>query len=316
MGQRYYCSQVIDGASIRALSGDGRATLERVGIGIITYNRRDLLQETIARVRKYTCRDDTDLVVADDGSTDGTVAMLRHDDVPVVTGVNMGIAWNKNRALYLLAQIRRCEVVLLLEDDTLPNRTGWERDWIEATSRMGHVNFAGDWLDKAGFVGGDGTADDPIMGRQITAQCAGYSREALDWAGYFDSRFRGYGHEHVEHSRRLVRCGYGGTERWTGGEEEVLYAMIKCDFDLRPAASTLDAEQVACNLTTAHAIMSDHNYRAPWRNLSELRQFRAEIRSAVETRPQGFALHPSNAADDKGQASASAGLLRLFGRRS
>ena len=83
-------------------------------------------------MRQYTRRTDVDFVVADDGSTDGSVAMLREQDVPVVTGVNMGVAWNKNRALYLLAQVRGCVAVILLEDDTMPDRTGWEDAWISA----------------------------------------------------------------------------------------------------------------------------------------------------------------------------------------
>jgi len=43
----------------------------RVGIGIITCNRKDVLAETLARLRAHTTSPCT-LAVADDGSTDGT----------------------------------------------------------------------------------------------------------------------------------------------------------------------------------------------------------------------------------------------------
>ena len=80
----------------------------RVGVGIVSYNRKELVSGTIDQVRALTQQSDTALVVADDGSSDGTLTMLRDKQVPVITGVNMGIAWNKNRALYLLSHVLRC----------------------------------------------------------------------------------------------------------------------------------------------------------------------------------------------------------------
>ena len=114
--------------------------MPKIGIGIITYNRADLLADTIEQVRRFTRDPEACLVVADDGSSDGTLAMLRHQQVPVVTGINMGIAWNKNRALFLLAHCLGCETVVLLEDDTQPVEAGWEAAWAEASQRWGHVN--------------------------------------------------------------------------------------------------------------------------------------------------------------------------------
>ncbi len=48
-----------------------------VGIGIVTYNRKEIVSDTIDRVRALTRHPDTALVVADDGSSDGTLEMLR-----------------------------------------------------------------------------------------------------------------------------------------------------------------------------------------------------------------------------------------------
>ena len=96
-----------------------------VGIGIITFNRRDLVDSTIAQVRALTKEPDAALVIADDGSSDGTLEMLRDKQVPMITGTNMGIAWNKNRALFLLSHLLGCSTVILLEDDTSqPVRVG------------------------------------------------------------------------------------------------------------------------------------------------------------------------------------------------
>src|SRR5262249_4809182 len=148
--------------------------------------------------------------VADDGSTDGTQDAVREQKITLVTGQNMGIAWNKNRALFLLSSVVQCDVVLLLEDDSFPTKDGWEQEGFLVTPRWGHVKLAGEGFRET-FLGGTGTLDDPIVSKNVTAQCSGYSRGALQYGGYFDSRFRGYGFEHIEHSRRMVRVGFGGT---------------------------------------------------------------------------------------------------------
>jgi glycosyltransferase involved in cell wall biosynthesis len=261
----------------------------RLGIGIITYNRKDQLRETIRAVRNHTRHADTDLVVADDGSTDGTLAMLREEDVGVVTGVNMGVAWNKNRALYLLAQIRRCDVVILLEDDTVPDTPAWEEAWIAAARRWGHVNYAGSWLQHH-FVRGTGSADDPILSTQATAQCTAFTRDVLDWGGYLDPAFRGYGHAHVEHTRRLIRLGYGGTGSMIDGQEQVLFALIGSGLTVRDQPNHYDQRQSELNQHIATQAMMNPNHRSPWRDLPELKQFRSEIDRAVQTHAGGFAL--------------------------
>ena len=199
----------------------------RLGIGITTYNRRGILAGTIRRVRELTRHEPVHLVVADDGSQDGTQEALRKQGIPLVTGPNRGIAWNKNRALFLLSEMLRCDVVILLEDDATPTRFGWDSEWIDAAQRWGHVNYAGPWLQPH-FVSGAGTPADPVLCSALTAQCAAFSREALAFGGYFDPRFQGYGHEHVEHTRRLARAGYGGCDQGSeDGQDKVLYRLIE-----------------------------------------------------------------------------------------
>lgn len=282
--------------------------MSRIGIGIVTYNRRDVLAATVDRVYRLTRHADVEFVVADDGSTDGTLEWLRDNDVPVIGGVNMGIAWNKNRALYLLAEMRGCEAVILLEDDTQPNKPGWEAEWIEAARLWGHANFAAPWMTSH-LTGGAGTAADPFRSRNVTAQCSVFSREALLYGGFYDSRFRGYGHEYVEHSRRLLRVGFGGTERWVDGEEEVRYMLLNGDLTVVNVPSFQNDEQVERNLHIAGTLMTEQGYRAPWRDDKELKQFRAEIASALDARPQGFALFGAGGAAVTGWQSALPGWL-------
>ncbi len=286
----------------------------RIGIGIVTYNRKEILAATIDRVRRLTRHAAVDLVVADDGSSDGTLAWLRDNHVAVVTGVNRGIAWNKNRALYLLAELLCNDVVILLEDDTRPAKAGWEAEWIAGAQRWGHVNYAAPWMDDQ-FLEGRGTAAEPIRGKVVTAQCASFSREALMFGGYYDSRFKGFGHEHVEHTRRLIRVGFGGTEEVFNGSERIIFKLIHGDIAVADAPSYHNQVEVDRNLEVARALMSDQTYRAPWRDDSELKQFRAEMKSAIESRPGGFSLHGDDRTGAARPTGFMGGLRRLFAGR-
>ena len=251
----------------------------RVGIGIITCNRKDVLLETLARVRAHTSSPCA-IAVADDGSSDGTVEAVRAQRITLATGRNMGIAWNKNRALFLLAAVVQCDVVLLLEDDSYPTQDGWEQDWVLASQRWGHANLAGAWFGDS-FLSGTGTVDDPILSVDVTAQCSGFSRAALLYGGYFDSRFRGYGQEHVEHTRRLVRLGYGGTHEEIQGEVRPIYKLLKSPIMVTTPPSFSNQPDRDRNWLMCRELLFDETYRMPWRDDAELIQFREEMANAL-----------------------------------
>lgn len=265
------------------------------GIGVITYNRCDVLRQTIELIRAHTVHRNTSLVVADDGSTDGTLEMLEQMRVPYVTGPNAGVAWNKNRALFLLAEVARCDAVVLLEDDTQPTRYGWDTPWIAGAMRYGHVNIALEHF-ATHFVYGTGSVADPIGSKLITAQCAAFSWEALRYAGYFDSRFKGYGHEHVEHSIRMARCGYGGGQEMVDGESKLIFKLLRGDVRVRDVPSHGSEAASEVNLALTNQIVHQEVYRAPWREDAQMEQFRGEMRAAQARQPDGFALHPAGLA--------------------
>ncbi len=253
----------------------------QVGIGVATYNRRNILAATLDHIHHHTKYPFVSVAVADDGSTDGTMEMLQSRNITAVTGRNMGIAWNKNRALFLLTELLRCDIVILLEDDLFPASDNWELEWIKAALQWGHANLAGDWMTE-NFLSGAGTLEDPIRSKAVTAQCSVYSREALLFGGYFDPRFRGYGHEHVEHSRRMVRVGYGGREEtMPDGHSQTVFLLLRGAIRFAPAPSTFNQEQVDRNLERAQEAFFDFSYRAPWRNEEEMAQFREEMRNAT-----------------------------------
>jgi glycosyltransferase involved in cell wall biosynthesis len=251
----------------------------RLGIGVVTYNRRALVAETVARVLAHTVHPFS-LVVADDGSDDGTAEAERARGVIVASGSNMGIAWNKNRALFYLMALVRCDVAVLLEDDSFPDTDGWEREWIEGAQRWGHTNIAGGWFQDS-FLSGAGTADDPFRSVDVSAQCSAYSREAILFGGYLDSRFKGYGFEHVEHSVRLIRHGYGGEYRTVSGIHRPVHMLIRGGIKVTHPPSYGNADDIARNEALCQQLLRDQSYRAPWYDDTGMAQFRAEMRSTA-----------------------------------
>ena len=57
------------------------------------------------------------------------------------------------------------------------------------------------------------------------------------YPGYFNSRFRGYGQEHVEHARRMLRVGYGGSYEEIEGEVRPIYKLLKSSIEVTDAGS-------------------------------------------------------------------------------
>ena len=248
----------------------------KIGIGVTTFNRRRKLETCISQLQQLTS-EPFSLVVADDGSRDETTAMCAVRGITCVTGENMGIAWNKNRALFFLHRVLKCDVVILLEDDCYPRRIGWQTDWVRGACKWGHVNFAGSWF-RSKALSGAGTLDSPFLSTALSGQCAAFSRQALSVCGYLDSRFKAYGYEHAEHSARLVRAGFGGEMRVNErGKLQPHYYLISADFSVTSDDSYRNEESLAANWTAWKKMFKDPVYRYPWRTREELARFRREI---------------------------------------
>jgi GT2 family glycosyltransferase len=99
----------------------------RVVAVVVTWNRRDLLRESLAAVQQQTCTP-VAVVVVDNASTDGTTEMLQkeYDELEVVhlrrnTGGAGGFAAGIERALTF-----EPDLVWLLDDDTVPTASAAE----------------------------------------------------------------------------------------------------------------------------------------------------------------------------------------------
>ncbi|MDD4927938.1 MAG: glycosyltransferase family 2 protein [Gallionella sp.] len=109
-----------------------------VSVHVITYNQKQFIHETLRSVLDQDYNN-IEIVVADDGSTDGTAEIIlgyaqQYPDkvVPLIGGPNLGITGNSNRGL------RTCTgkyIAFLGGDDIyLPGKISKQVEWFEADS--------------------------------------------------------------------------------------------------------------------------------------------------------------------------------------
>ena len=250
------------------------ATLN-VGIGVITYNRKDHLAKTVEAIKAFTTGD-YELVVADDGSKDDTVEWCGQNNVLHTNCQNKGVVRNKNRALYYLNEVKKVDVLILLEDDCRPNKESWQKEWVIAALLWGHINYAHKRIIKKedAVVSGTGSSTLPYLCRLVTGQCTACSKDAMDNIGYLDPRFSGYGAGHVEWTERFIRQGYNGST-----EKHWVYPAINTGLNSDDAPTFKNPEQLEKNRALKKKISKDAHKREPWVNTDEENEFLEEIES-------------------------------------
>jgi len=110
-----------------------------VSVIIPTYNRREFVCRAIESVLAQT-HAVPEIIVVDDGSTDGTGALLRHrfgSRVQCVRQPNAGVSSARNRGLRLARGRHLC--LLDSDDEWAPEKTRLQLEWLEARPGFGMV---------------------------------------------------------------------------------------------------------------------------------------------------------------------------------
>ncbi len=257
-----------------------KAMTNRIGIGVITYNRLEYLKGCINNIRKYT-QSPYYLVIADDGSSDGTVEWCQSEGLVVITGQNRGVCWNKNRALYALKEYTDANCIMLLEDDCWSTEKGWELAWLQTTAIWHHVNYAAPWILKhnpaAIYQQSGEMPTSPYLLKLITGQCTTSSRQALNCVGYLDSRFQGYGYGHSEWTQRFMRCSaFIDSLPVPIGET---YPAINTGLTTQKSISYSNEADRQKNAQVLSSLTNEPIYRSPWQKEDEKFLFLQEVSS-------------------------------------
>ncbi|MCP1237998.1 glycosyltransferase [Gluconobacter kondonii] len=246
----------------------------KIGVGVTTFNRFEILVETINKLKMYAICE-LDIVICDDGSVDNTKEITKiYDDISYICGKNKGIAWNKNRALYYLHTIQKCDVVILMEDDVVPNGYGWDLEWSLSSLIYGHINYLPSWIKEQSS--GTGLWYSPYVSKLLSGQCSAFSRYALSFVGFIDTRFKRYGHEHVEHTLRMIRAGFGG-KYLDSNKRDCNFFSIEGSLETVESTSTFSEESVKENSIVFDKIWNESIYRMAWRNDEEMMLLKSEI---------------------------------------
>jgi len=190
----------------------------RRGVAICHFNRQQYLPEIIEAVEK-TVPKDTRIVVCDDGSYN----FVAGNDAILLRGQNLGVAANKNRALWALQD---CHYICILEDDLKPTSKGWFEAY-EKASNLSSIHHFCRVQDKhvqetepefTAFMKKHGLT--PIYGPSPRGDLTFITRRVIERIGAFNPKFRGAGYAHGEWSNRVWRAGLiGHNNKWVDIQE-------------------------------------------------------------------------------------------------
>jgi len=188
------------------------------GVALCHYNREKHLPDIIEAIKK-TVPADTKIVVCDDGSTS---TVYTRGEV-LIQGKNLGVAANKNRALWALQD---CHFICILEDDLKPTRKGWFETYEKAAKLSGIHHFCR-VQDKqvretspefAAFMKTHGLT--PIYGPSPRGDLTFITHKVIEHVGGFNPKFRGAGYAHGEWSHRVYNAGLiGHNNKWVDIKE-------------------------------------------------------------------------------------------------
>lgn len=178
-----------------------------IGIGVITYNRLQSLKRLLESIKRYTYSP-YDLWVADAGSTDGTLEWLHKNNYQFISGPQVGVSWNKNRALRML---QNCDYIFLFEDDIEIIRSEWEKIYIKAIKLTGiqHFNYFAVKRDKKGPRKPDKFDDITIeYYKELQAPVQVFTKKVIAALGGFSYRYKEGPGGHVDYTERIIKAGF------------------------------------------------------------------------------------------------------------
>ena len=193
---------------------------------VTTVNRKEyLIQFLSSWLDTRTKNFDTMLIIADDGSTDGTIdwlldeANLAQSRVVVIRNNSTGIARQTNSVLDYVSKLDKdTKAIFMCNDDIRFLKSGWDESYFDAMLDSGYdhlVYFNSDWKEP--------TREEKCKKSDLlTSYCT--PRQAMgcfytlttrliDALGYFDEdSFPVRGHSHVDYTMRACRTGANDVE--------------------------------------------------------------------------------------------------------
>jgi len=181
-----------------------------ISIIIPTFNRKDWLQKAINAILRQADHRDIEIIILDDGSSDGTRQYLKsladeHNFIKVLLKNRLGPAKLRN----LGVSISNAEVLCFLDDDSIPD-SGWFQELRDSIKNLDPIYAA-----VKGFVIPYNNSGLPkFLGEYIHVSDSwatnniAFRKELFLKAGGFDTQFTFAAWEDLDLGFRLEKMGY------------------------------------------------------------------------------------------------------------
>ncbi len=187
-------------------------------LAITTYNRLNYLKKLISSFIKTIANQNWQIIIADDGSTDGTIEYienLQFNNIPLTLIKNnrQGVHHQFNTIIRKLETID-FDYCFKCDDDIEFIKPGWETHYINSIKKSGYdhlCHFDPTWRTEKNFK-------KPVVKEGLISYCAGKDVQGAFFTitpnmvkiiGYMDVEnfgFRGVGH--VDYTMRACRAGF------------------------------------------------------------------------------------------------------------
>jgi GT2 family glycosyltransferase len=183
-----------------------------IGVGILSYNRRDSLKRLVDSIIRYTDLRKTTIFISDDCSTDSELLKyldsVTNNFTVIKNSARIGVAGNSNRLLRCLS---RFKYGILLNDDVEILQNGWEKHYADAMCRTNMHHFTYTQVGVYGAKPGEQETRNGTIVRKSNSKPHGavlaFTNSMLQKCGYFDESYGTYGMEHVDWSQKAWEMG-------------------------------------------------------------------------------------------------------------
>lgn len=193
----------------------------RIGIGITTYNRPEVLEVCKTQILANSFSHNITLYVAEDTDQD-----------------RKGVAYRKNECLRALQD---CDYIFLFDDDCYPININWINFFID--SGQNHLLFMDKKFHKKDFVELNiYNGNDFVCTVERWSDCGGVfiflTKEVVKTFGAFNGKYGLYGFEHADYSNRIM--GEKNNYPMLKGTDKHIYAKDYSEENFKSSISDSD----------------------------------------------------------------------------
>lgn len=219
----------------------------RIGVGVCTHNRRELAEESVAKIRE-NLPPGAVLVIVDDASE------IPYEGATYRFNEQAGIARAKNKCLELL-NAEGVEHYFLFDDDTWPLTPDWWKPYVESPEP--HLMYVFPYRGGPPVVATDYQHKAWVQ----PCGCMLYIHQSvLDTVGGMDPAYGTWGHEHLDYSNRIFNA---GLTTWRFGDVLGSEKLIYCS-DQKGTTRSVDSatreEHLARNVAYYESQLASKEY--------------------------------------------------------